>query len=102
MRVGFQSHPDRIGMEGGRTRDVDEVGSFAVEHQAEVVVDAHALEHAHRDFAPRGDRLMQRDDGDVVAREPSGPMTARGDFAEAGNRAAQFHIQVRARSSSSR
>jgi hypothetical protein len=29
-------------------------------------------------------------------------MPARGDFAETGNRAAQFHIQVRARSSSSR
>jgi hypothetical protein len=29
-------------------------------------------------------------------------MTARGNFAKTGNRAAQLHIQVRARSSSSR
>ena len=89
-------------MKRGWARYVDEVRRLAVEQQPEVVVDAHALEHAHRELTPLGNRLMNRDETDSLAREPSGQMTARGDFAETRNRAAQFHIQARARSSSSR
>ena len=49
-----------------------------------------------------GDRIVNRDDADIGPREPSGQMASRCDLAEPGDCSAEFHIQARAISSSSR
>src|SRR5690349_9312612 len=89
-------------MKRGRTRDIDEIGRLAVEHQAEIVVHACTLEQTHRGLAALADRIVDSDDADAGAREPSREMSARGDFAETGDCSAQLHIQARAIPSSSR
>src|ERR1022692_3492975 len=102
MSASVEDGTDRLRMESGRTRDIDEIGRLTVEHQTEVIVDARAFEQAHRELTPLGNRILNRDDADVLARDPSGQVTLRGNFAKTGNCAAQLHIQVRARSSNSR
>src|SRR5271155_4683531 len=102
MRTRLERGADALGVQSRRAGDVDEVRRLAIEHEAQVIVDARVLEHPHRELTPLGDRLMNRDEADVFAGQPSRQMTSRGDLTEAGNRAAQLHIQVRARSSSSR
>ncbi len=101
VRTGLEDGADSRGMENRRARDVDEVRRLPIEHESQVVVDAGVLEQPHRELTPLGNRLMNRDDADVLTREPARQVPSRGNFTETRNRAAQFHIQVRAISSSS-
>jgi hypothetical protein len=90
MRAGLQRGAGCAGVIGGRARDVNEVGRFAREQQLEVLVNANIFYRAQGGLAPRGNRLVNRDDLDAGTLPPSGQMALLGDLAKAGNCTAKF------------
>src|SRR5690242_15390393 len=81
-------------MERGRARDVEEVQRFAIEHQLEVIVDPHVFDQIDSVMAPRGNRIMDRDNADPAPRLPSRQMGIHGDRAKPRNCSTQHHAPL--------
>src|SRR5260370_13561308 len=77
-------------MQAGRTRNINKIGRLAVEQQLEVVINADILDQADSFMPPLGDWIVNRADSDILAHTPSSEMSAGGNLAKPGNRAAQF------------